>query len=344
MDLPERADRVSRTLGARALAVALRQENRRSRCQTPRVLRDGATTADEVLAGCDLSGTRALVTGASAGLGEETCRALAARGAEIVMAVRDPARGAAAIDRIRAAVPGARLELCEVDLASLAGVRVAVDQLATGAGFDLLVANAGIMACPPARTVDGWEVQFGTNHLGHAALLVPLADRLPEGGRVVILSSAGHRFGDVDLEDPNFVRTPYDPWVAYGRSKTANALFAVALDRHLAARGAHAWSVHPGMIVTELGRHLTDESIGALMAAMPEGESPKWKSVAQGAATTCWAATAPELVAHGGAYLEDCSVAEVQSDPVARRGVRPYAIDPDRAAALWDRTQAWLAG
>jgi NAD(P)-dependent dehydrogenase (short-subunit alcohol dehydrogenase family) len=200
------------------------------------------------------------------------------------------------------------------------------------------------MACPRRETVDGWELQIGTNHIGHFALTVPLLPLLRDGGRVIALRSAGHRFSDVDLDDPNFERTEYEPWIAYGRSKTANALFALELDRRLGGR-AHAFSVHPGGIQTELGRHLTEESIATLMAAMPEGGANlEWKTVPQGAATTCWAATAPELDAHGGAYLEDCSVAVRTEDPLSRTGVRAYASDPDRAAALWTRTEEWLAG
>ncbi|MEY3361024.1 MAG: hypothetical protein RL531_743 [Actinomycetota bacterium] len=303
-----------------------------------------ASTADEVLADHDLAGRRALITGASTGLGEETARALAARGAEVVMAVRDPARGEAAMARIRASVPDARLARRVVALDSLASVRAfTADHLAAGEPLDLLIANAGIMACPQRSTVDGWELQLGTNHLGHVALVLPLLSLLRDGGRVIALSSAAHRFSDVDLEDPNFTRGDYEPWVAYGRSKTANALFALELDRRLDGR-AHAFSVHPGGIVTELGRHLTEESIATLMASMPEGGGMEWKTIPQGAATTCWAATAPELAAHGGAYLEDCGIAARTDDPLSRSGVRDYAADPERAAALWTRTEAWLAG
>ncbi len=303
-----------------------------------------ASTADEVLAGHDLAGRRALITGASTGLGEETARALAARGAEVVMAVRDPARGAAAIDRIRATVPDAILSQRVVALDSLVSVRAfTAAHLDDGGPVDLLIANAGIMACPRRSTVDGWELQLGTNHIGHVALVVPLLPMLRDGGRVIALSSAGHRFSDVDLDDPNFERSEYEPWVAYGRSKTANALFALELDRRLGGR-AHAYSVHPGGIMTELGRHLTEETLATLMAQMPEGRGMEWKTIPQGAATTCWAATAPELEAHGGAYLEDCSVAVRTDDPLSRTGVRDYASDPDRAAALWTRTEEWLAG
>ena len=302
-----------------------------------------SSTTDEVLAGLDLTGRRALITGASTGLGEETARALAAHGADVVLAVRDPERGEAAMARIRASVSDARLSQRTVVLDSLASIReFTVAYLADGEPLDLLIANAGIMGCPQRTTEDGWEMQFGTNHLGHVALTVPLLPMVRDGGRVIALSSAGHRFSDVDLDDPNFERSAYDPWVAYGRSKTANALFARERDRRLGGR-AHAFSVHPGRIVTELGRHLTQEAIESLMAAMSSGDEVGWKTIPQGAATTCWAATAPELDAHGGAYLEDCHVAEPTDDPVSGTGVRAYAVDPARAEALWVRTEEWLA-
>jgi NAD(P)-dependent dehydrogenase (short-subunit alcohol dehydrogenase family) len=259
--------------------------------------------------------------------------------------VRDPERGEAAAARIAAAVPDADLEVMLLDLASLADVRrFAAEFLATHDHLDLLVDNAGVMACPQATTVDGFELQIGTNHVGHFLLTQLLLPALGAGSRVVVLSSAGHRFSDVDLDDPNFERTDYDPWVAYGRAKTANALFALELDRRLADRGAHAYSVHPGGIVTELGRHLTEETL-AVITDVPRDQRIEWKTVPQGAATSVWAATAPELEAHGGAYLEDCEVAvpNPDLDPRARGGVKSYAQDPARAAALWDRTEEWIA-
>jgi NAD(P)-dependent dehydrogenase (short-subunit alcohol dehydrogenase family) len=305
---------------------------------------DDKSTTDEVLAGIDLTGKRILVTGASTGLGEETTRAFAAHGAAVTMAVRDPERGAAAVDRIRAAVPDADLEVMVLDLASLADVRrFAQEFLAAHDHLDVLVNNAGVMACPQATTVDGFELQIGTNHVGHFLLTQLLLPVLGDGSRVVALSSAGHRFSDVDLDDPNFERTAYDPWGAYGRSKTANALFAVELDRRLRDRGAHAYSLHPGGIITELGRHLTEETMAVLAESVPAGEAIEWKTVPQGAATTVYAATATELDEHGGAYLEDCAVAVANPDPESRGGIKPYAIDPARAAALWDRTEEWIA-
>jgi NAD(P)-dependent dehydrogenase (short-subunit alcohol dehydrogenase family) len=306
---------------------------------------DATSTTDDVLAGVDLTGRHVLVTGASTGLGEETTRALAAHGARVTMAVRDVARGRGAADRVCAAVPDATVTLAELDLASLASVRAfAAAFRAEHDHLDALVNNAGVMACPRASTADGFELQIGTNHVGHFLLATELIDLVGEGGRVIALSSAGHRFGDVDLDDPNFERREYEPWVAYGRSKTANALFAVEADRRLRERGAHAYSLHPGGIMTELGRHLTEETIGTLSASIPADQPMAWKTIPQGAATTVWAVTAPELEAHGGAYLEDCHVADRNDAEGSRGGVRSYAIDPDRAAALWARSEEWVAG
>ncbi len=304
----------------------------------------GATsTTDDVLEGIDLTGRYALVTGASTGLGEETTRALAAHGAQVTMAVRDPQRGEAAVERIRGVVPDAQLAVRVLDLGSLASVRTfAAEFLVEHDRVDLLINNAGVMACPWATTADGFELQIGTNHIGHFALAQLLDDAIVAGSRVIALSSAGHRFSDVDLDDPNFEHTAYEPWVAYGRSKTANALFAVELDRRLADRGAHAFSLHPGGIMTELGRHLTQETMAVLTDSIPAGQTMDWKTVPQGAATTVFAATAPELDAHGGAYLEDCAVAERNDDLESRGGIRSYAIDPDRAAALWAKSEDWV--
>ncbi len=298
---------------------------------------DAESTTDDVLEGVDLAGQRYVVTGASTGLGEETTRAVAAHGASVTMAVRDPARGQAAADRIRAAVPGADLEVRELDLASLASIRsFAASFLAEHDRIDVLIDNAGVMACPQGTTADGFELQFGTNHLGHFLLTNLLTPALIAAApsRVIVLSSRGHRFSDVDLDDPNFEHTDYEPWLAYGRAKTANALFAVGYDRRFAERGVRAFSLHPGGIVTELGRHLTEESIATLQAAVPSGQM-KWKTVPQGAATSVWAATSADLDNLGGLYLEDCGIAGSTTDPMAETGVRPYALDPERADALW---------
>lgn len=306
-----------------------------------------STTTDEVLAGHDLTGTLAVVTGASTGLGEETTRALAAHGATVVMAVRDPERGRAAADRIRSVVPDARLELRELELASLASVRSFADGLlADHDRLDLLINNAGIMACPEGTTVDGFELQFGTNHLGHFLLGVLLAPALVAGApsRLVSLSSRGHSFADVDLDDWNFERTPYDPFAAYGRAKTANALFAVGFQRRFGHLGVEAFSVHPGGIRTELGRDMTRETRAALFTRLADATAAAageftWKTIPQGAATSVWAATAPELAGRGGAYLEDCGIAAVGDEAGLSNGVMPYAVDPDRADALWELSE-----
>jgi NAD(P)-dependent dehydrogenase (short-subunit alcohol dehydrogenase family) len=303
------------------------------------------TTADELLEGMDLSGRRVLITGASAGLGLETARALAAHGTSVVMTARDLAKGERAAETVRAqAAPNASVELRELDLASLTSVRTCADKLlAEGAPLHVLLANAGVMACPEGKTEDGFETQFGTNHLGHFVFvnrLVPLlAASAPS--RIVALSSSGHRFADVSLDDPGFERTPYDPWTAYGRSKTANALFAVALDHRLRDRGVRACAVHPGGIRTELGRHMTPEVMQQLLQRVqnPNPSEYRFKSVPQGAATSVWATVVADADDIGGRFCEDCGVAPVTEDPSVQGGVRPYALDLAHAEALWARSE-----
>jgi NAD(P)-dependent dehydrogenase (short-subunit alcohol dehydrogenase family) len=301
------------------------------------------STTDEVLEGIDLTGQQVLVTGASAGLGLETSRALAAHGAAVTMAVRDLTKGTAAMEQILDEVQDATLDLRQLDLADLSSVRTfAHGFVEDHPVLHVLIGNAGVMACPQGTTVDGFETQFGTNHLGHFLLVELLTPSLVAAGgaRVVLLSSAGHRFGDVDLEDPNFEHQPYDAWVSYGRAKTANVLCAVGIDQRLRDQGVRAFAVHPGGIQTELGRHLTDETLGVLIERSKAGNAPvAWKTVEQGAATTVYAATAPELDGEGGRYLEDCHIAEVIEDPNVSGGVRPYAIDPSRADALWELSE-----
>jgi NAD(P)-dependent dehydrogenase (short-subunit alcohol dehydrogenase family) len=307
----------------------------------------GATsTTDEVLRGINLSGKRVLVTGVSAGLGVETARALAAHGAQVVGAARDLSKAQAATEQVRAqAADGGSLDLVQLDLASLDSVRRCADGLlAAGKSFDLMIANAGVMACPKGATVDGFETQFGTNHLGHFVLVNRIASLLRTGSRLVNLSSAGHRYADVDLEDPNFEHTPYDEFIAYGRSKSANVLFAVEFDRRHKSRGVRATAVHPGGIRTELSRHLTPEMreklIAQINASQPKGAPPfSYKSIPQGAATSVWAACVADAEAIGARYCEDCHVAEVVSTPGLRGGVRAYALDPQRAQALWQKSE-----
>jgi NAD(P)-dependent dehydrogenase (short-subunit alcohol dehydrogenase family) len=310
----------------------------------------GATsTTDEVLQAIDLAGKRVLVTGVSAGLGVETARALASHGAEVVGAARDLSKARAATEQVRSqATRGGSLQLVQLDLASLQSVRgCAEGLLAAAKPFDLIIANAGVMACPEGRTIDGFETQFGTNHLGHFVLVNRIASLLRRGSRLVNLASAGHRYSDVDLDDPNFERSPYAEFIAYGRSKTANVLFAVEFDRRHRARGVRATAVHPGVIHTELTRHVApgelDKLIREINASQPEGAPPfSWKSVPQGAATSLWAACVADAEAIGGRYCEDCHVADVATVPGLRSGVQPYAVDPERAQALWKKSEEWV--
>jgi len=302
------------------------------------------STTDEVVAGVDLSGKRVLVTGVSAGLGVETARALANHGARVVGAARDLDKAHSATEVVRTdAANGGGLELVELDLANLASVRSCADKLvADGRPFDLIINNAGVMATPFGKTADGFETQFGTNHLGHFVLTNRIASLLQAGSRVVELSSAGHRFSDVSLDDPNFERTEYTPFGAYGRSKTANVLFAVEFDRRHKDRGVRATAVHPGGIQTELGRHMTPELMQEMIDNISRaqqaggGQEFEWKTIPQGAATSCWAGAKAAADEVGGRYCEDCHVAEiVEGDSLLRGGVRPYAIDPEHAKALW---------
>jgi NAD(P)-dependent dehydrogenase (short-subunit alcohol dehydrogenase family) len=301
---------------------------------------DHTSTADNVLAGVDLTGKRVLITGVSAGLGIETARSAAAHGATVVGTARNHDKAASAL------APHAALgiDVVECDLASLASVRQCVAQLnGRGQKFDVVIANAGVMMCPFGRTVDGFETQFGTNHIGHFVLVTGILPLIRDGGRIVILSSIGHWWSNVDLVDPGFDRTPYDTAVAYGRSKTANALFAGELDRRLRARGIRATAVHPGGIHTELARHMTPDLIGEMskrfsdLAMENPDDFKPLKSIPQGAATSVWAGfvASPDLV--GGRYCEDCNVAGKAIPQVI--GVADYALDESAARDLWTLTE-----
>lgn len=308
----------------------------------------GATsTTEDVLGDLDLTGKVAAVTGASGGLGLETARALASRGAHVVLAARNAEKLAAAAATITEAHPAASIDTLVLDLADASSCRSAAGELLTRLDrLDLLINNAGVMCTPFGRTADGFETQTGTNHLGHMAWTIPLIDLLTRSApaRIVNLSSAGHRFGDVDLGDLNWEQRSYDEWAAYGQSKTANILFSVELERRFGGLGLHSVAVHPGGIHTDLGRHMTPDLLDEIGAKIEQSNPGgfDWKTIPQGAATTVWAATTPEFDESGGVYCEDCHVAAID-DGSASEGVLAYAVDPERAAALWDQSMRLLA-
>ena len=313
---------------------------------------DATSTTEEVLQGVRLDGKRILVTGVSAGLGVETARALVAHGADVVGTVRDLTKAEAATAQVRAdaAAGGGSFELVQLDLASLKSVRASADRLlADGRPFDVVIANAGVMASPFGKTADGFETQFGTNHLGHFVFINRIASLIRDGGRLVNLASSGHRYSNVDLEDPNFDHTPYDPFVAYGRSKTANILFAVAFDKRHRDRGVRAAAVHPGGIKTELDRHLEPGLLDGMLEEINKGLAEEgkplfeFKTVPQGAATSVWAAVVASADEVGARYCENCHVGPLVADDfkitAISEGVRAYALDPDNAEALWAKSE-----
>jgi NAD(P)-dependent dehydrogenase (short-subunit alcohol dehydrogenase family) len=313
----------------------------------------GATsTTEDVLTGVNLQGKRILVTGVSAGIGVETARSLVAHGAQVVGAARDLIKAEAATAQVRtdAAAHGGSFELVALDLGSLKSVRACADALlAKGGRFDVVIANAGVMATPFGHTADGFETQFGTNHLGHFVLVNRIAPLMGTGSRLINLASSGHRFANVNLEDPNFERTPYEPFVAYGRSKTANILFAVAFDQRHRERGIRAAAVHPGGIQTELGRHMDPSHLTAMIDQMnkqlaAEGKANfQWKTIPQGAATSVWAGVVASADEIGGRYCENCHVGNIVPDDVTisaiSEGVRGYALDQSNAEALWKKSE-----
>lgn len=289
-----------------------------------------ATTADEAIDGIDLSGRTAVVTGASSGLGLQTVATLASAGAKVVAAVRDPGRFRE---------PG--IDTIPMDLASLDSVRAAAEAIAgRHPRIDILINNAGVMFTPPGRTAEGFELQFGVNHLGHflltSALLPSLQAAAADSGdaRVVTLSSEAHRQWGIDLDDINFDRRGYDTFAAYGQAKSANILMTVELHRRLGAGGITALAVHPGTCATNLGRYMDRATAKKLFAMSTTTFAPEnMKSVPQAAATSVWAATAASLAGHGGAYLADCQIAEAA----------PEATDPDMAQRLWALSERWVA-
>ncbi|MEU6417143.1 SDR family NAD(P)-dependent oxidoreductase [Streptomyces spiralis] len=295
----------------------------------------GATsTADDVLQGIDLTGKLAVVTGGYSGLGLETTRALTRAGAHVVVPARRPAAAREALEGVEGA------EVDELDLGDLESVRAFAERfLASGRTIDIMIDNAGIMACPETRVGPGWEAQFATNHLGHFALVNRLWPAIePGGARVVSVSSRAHHFSGIRWDDLHWQRG-YDKWQAYGQAKTANVLFAVHLDALARDRGVRAFALHPGGIITPLQRHIPKEEMiergwidenGTVLN--PEG----FKTPQQGAATQVWAATSPQLDGLGGVYLEDCDIAEPAQEGDERGGVKDWAVDPDQAARLWD--------
>jgi NAD(P)-dependent dehydrogenase (short-subunit alcohol dehydrogenase family) len=302
---------------------------------------DQTSTTDQVLEGIDLSGRSAIVTGASGGLGAETARALASKGCAVTLAARNRERAEAVAQGIREET-GAQVDIGELELADPASVRAFAERWKTEhEALNLLILNAGIMACPLTRTKQGWELQFATNHLGHFLLSALLVDRLRAGApsRLVSLSSGGHVASPVVFDDIHFESREYAPFLGYGQSKTANVLFAVEFDRRFRDAGIRAYGVHPGMIHTDLGRHLTPESIKEIVGRASSGGEPR-KDVSQGAATSCWAATSPDLDGKGGIYLADCQVAPVGVE--GKRGASPHAVDPEAAARLWKVSEELL--
>lgn len=309
-----------------------------------------ASTTDDVLSGLDLKGKRVLVTGTSSGLGLETAQALVAHGAYVVGTVRDLDKAYATTEVIRAAAAtGGDFELIELELGSLASVRACTDKLLLQAEpFDVIIANAGVMATQYGYTTDGFETQLGTNHLGHFVLINRLTPLLSAGSRVVVLSSNAHRMSDIDLEDLNYERRAYDGPIAYGQSKTANALFAVEFDRRHKERGIRAVAIHPGIINTSLTRNVDKEMLKRWMAGINEARAQQGllsfesKTVPQGAATSVWAAFKASSDEIGGRYCEDCHISvefKAFQDDGLSGGYRSYALDTARAAELWRKSE-----
>ena len=301
------------------------------------------TTTEEVIEGIDLTGRVALVTGASSGLGAETARVLASAGAAVTLTARDIPKVEKVAEEIRSTT-GATVDVGALSLDRPDSVRAfAKEWLANHDVLHLLINNAGVMACPLGRTPEGWEMQFATNHLGHFLLTSHLLPALRAGApaRVVNLSSAGHRFSGVHFDDVHFDSHPYDKWESYGQSKTANVLFSLELDRRYRDAGVRAFAVHPGAIMTELGRHLDADDIETLQSRAPQG-AMKFKPIPAGAATQVWAATSSELEGKGGLYLENTHVSAPRESDDDVEGYLPWAMDPEAAARLWTLSEETL--
>ena len=305
------------------------------------------TPAMEVIQGIDLSGKNAIVTGGYSGIGVETVRALASAGAKVVVPVRNREKANENLAGVEGDIEIADMDLADLDSVSKFGaeMREKFDHL------DLLINNAGVMASPLFRVGPGWEGQFGTNHMGHFALtkeLIPVLEKA-DAPRVVALSSTAHKISDIRWDDPNFNTGEYDKWQAYGQAKTANSLFAVELDKRMQEFGGRAYAVHPGGIMTDLGRHLTEEDRKAMDMTDDEGNlTPEaraaFKSVEAGGATAVWAATSPALADKGGLYCENCDVAQLAGEEAVRFGlVEPHAVDEASAERLWKMSEQMLA-
>jgi NAD(P)-dependent dehydrogenase (short-subunit alcohol dehydrogenase family) len=304
------------------------------------------TTAEEALGGTDLRGKVAIVTGGHAGLGLETTRVLSNAGATVVVGSRDPRKAQMAVAKMK------NVDVGELDLASPASIdRFASEFLISNRALDLLINNAGVMATPLTRDERGYELQFSTNHLGHFQVTARLWPALKKSGnaRVVALSSRGHARGGVDFSDPNFNKKPYEKWASYGQSKSANSLFAVDLDKRGQKDGVRAFAVHPGGILTDLLKYMTEEELSAYgiyrengVAKIPDATKvpERFKSIEEGAATTIWCAVSPQLNGKGGVYCEDCDIAAmVPADSKLNSGVRPWAVDKAAAEALWSLSE-----
>lgn len=294
-------------------------------------------TAEQIVSGADLTGRVCVVTGATSGLGRESARALARAGARVILTARSADAGARAVAEIRREMPAARLSAVVLDLASLAGIRLAAARIADLApAVHVLMNNAGVMFTPFARTADGFELQLGTNHLGHFELTRLLLPRLRAAGgaRIVNLASEGYRIADIDLADLHWERREYDKFRAYGASKTANILHAVELGRRLRDDGIRVCAVHPGRVATRLARRMTRADIAAVPGSRTGAPRPRADegvlTPQEGAATQVWAAVHPDLPGLDGVYFADCA---------ARTDIAGYAVDPDRAARLWELSE-----
>ncbi|MFT7684698.1 MAG: NAD(P)-dependent dehydrogenase (short-subunit alcohol dehydrogenase family) [Candidatus Azotimanducaceae bacterium] len=299
------------------------------------------TGAMEIVADTNLLSKNAIVTGGYSGIGLETTRALASAGANVTIACRDIDRAKSVVAKLNESLGSVKVKAMQLDLSSLESIQsFSKSWLSENNELHILINNAAIMACPESKTNDGFEAQFGTNHLGHFSLTTQLLPALKRAGssRVVCLSSTGHFLSPVVFDDINFEARPYDPWSSYGQSKTACALMARAIQDRYADLGIEAFSVHPGGIMTTLQRHMSEEDITSRGWVDKEGNvNERFKTVEQGASTSVWAATAESLKGSGGVYLEDCGIAtEHHEIPESRTGVMAYAIDSDNADRLWE--------